>query len=432
MRHALPSFVPCERIRRRDLGLGEYYPRFMAQGMHDVDEARASRQLDGVLETVGMDCNPGYGRSREAIPRDESVFRRARAAASLCAFPPAALLAGRRADRQRWTDRHAETDTKPPKPPHARSSRLSRRHVSKFKRALAASGGADAKVAKKQKTSASADPARAPDPAAAVRAAMAAAKARGGGVVGGGDAVKRAPSSSSGSGNARKLAPASETEVLDVLARFRARDFLRLFGFPGAPVDDRGKCDWKTHPVSKAGDVALRAKLLGMRLDPDAPGAHPLAREARDAVEEAARLLDDKETKRDVLTLAVRRRVDEMRRQNVGDVRGGYVSVTGVHYAAGAAAAQVADYKADDAGEGPAMNPAARARAGAAAAEKRGVGGDRTGDSTAPRDGPTDDAPAASALSPPAPRATDAKAPKVDLGSIRDKLKKKRTAPRFA
>ena len=31
----------------------------MAQGMHDVDEARASRQLDGVLETVGMDCNPG-------------------------------------------------------------------------------------------------------------------------------------------------------------------------------------------------------------------------------------------------------------------------------------------------------------------------------------------------------------------------------------
>jgi len=47
---------------RRDLGLEEYYPRFMAQGLDDVEEARTSRTLDSVLETVGMDCNPGYGR----------------------------------------------------------------------------------------------------------------------------------------------------------------------------------------------------------------------------------------------------------------------------------------------------------------------------------------------------------------------------------
>jgi len=32
----------------------------MAQGMDDVDEVRTSRQLDTVIETVGMDCNPGY------------------------------------------------------------------------------------------------------------------------------------------------------------------------------------------------------------------------------------------------------------------------------------------------------------------------------------------------------------------------------------
>jgi len=37
----------------------------MAQGMDDVEEARTSRQLDSVLETVGMDCNPGYGRDPE-------------------------------------------------------------------------------------------------------------------------------------------------------------------------------------------------------------------------------------------------------------------------------------------------------------------------------------------------------------------------------
>jgi hypothetical protein len=31
----------------------------MAQGLDDVEEARTSRTLDSVLETVGMDCNPG-------------------------------------------------------------------------------------------------------------------------------------------------------------------------------------------------------------------------------------------------------------------------------------------------------------------------------------------------------------------------------------
>lgn len=40
----------------------------MAQGMDDVDEVRTSRQLDTVLETVGMDCNPGYVWS---LPRSE-------------------------------------------------------------------------------------------------------------------------------------------------------------------------------------------------------------------------------------------------------------------------------------------------------------------------------------------------------------------------
>ena len=227
------------------------------------------------------------------------------------------------------------------------------------------------------------------------------------------------------------------------MARFRARDFLRLLGFPGAPVDDRGRCDWKTHPVSKPGDVALRAKLLTMRLDPESAGAHALAGEARDAVCETLRLLDDKETKREILTLATRRRVDEMRAKNIGDVRGGYVSATGVHYAAGAAAAAVSDYKADDAGEGPAMNPAARIRAGAAAVEKGlGSGIDESGGSDRiekhdTRDtrvnvdvGPADDTDAVAPKS--ATQRTSATArPKTDLGSIRDKLKKKKGAPRF-
>ena len=329
-----------------------------------------------------------------------------------------------------------------------------RRHVSKFKRALAkfelgaATGGSGAdgdspsRRVKKQKTSSSSgnDPALALDPAAAVRAAMAAAKARGGGVVGGGDAVKRAPGSSSGgpgfyggSNTTARLAAASEAEVLEILSRFKARDFLSLLGFPGAPVDDRGKCDWKTHPVSKPGDVALRAKLLTLRLDPSLPGAHSAAKEARDAVAYVLKQLDDKETKKEILTNAVRRRVEQMRRENIGDVRGGYVSVTGVHYAAGAAAAQVSDYKADDAGEGPAMNPAARLRAGRSAVEKLGVGGDGTENRSVPVDRPDDvDGPTDVGTLPRRPSATaKAAKPKVDLGSIRDKLKKKKAGPRF-
>lgn len=48
----------------------------MAQGMDDVDEARTSRQLDSVLETVGMDCNPGYGRGTQMRSlNDRRVFR---------------------------------------------------------------------------------------------------------------------------------------------------------------------------------------------------------------------------------------------------------------------------------------------------------------------------------------------------------------------
>ena len=306
------------------------------------------------------------------------------------------------------------------------------------------------------------------DPAAAVAAAMAAAKARGGGVVGGGDAVKRAPGSGSGGarallvsgrgpagpgpgpGGKTSLAAASEAEVLDVLARFRARDYLRLLGLPGAPVDDRGRCDWKTHPVSKPGDVALRAKLLQMRLDPESAGAHPLAAEARRAVCETLRLLDDKETKREILTLATRRRVDEMRAKNIGDVRGGYVSATGVHYAAGAAAAAIADYKTDDAGEGPAMNPAARIRAGAAAVEKGlGSGGLGSGIESSGGSGRIDERDAravgvgvdvgvgpADGTDAAAPRPEERTSgpparPKTDLGSIRDKLKKKKGGPRF-
>ena len=272
------------------------------------------------------------------------------------------------------------------------------------------------------------------DPAEAVRAAMAAARARGGGSFGGGNPPENArrrtmfEGSSMKNGNAGNygLESCSESEVLALLRKFRSNDFLGVLGFPGAPVDDRGRCDWKNHPVYKPGDVAMRSKVLSLRLDPNAKGAHALASEARSAVLETAERLLDPEKRKTVLTLAARERVDEMRARNVGDVRGGYVSMTGVHYAAGAAAARIAS---DDAlrgtGEGPAVDPARRRRPVAAGAETerpgepRNVAGTAAGDRTGevewnPESGST--------------RGTKTA---VDLGSVRDKLKKKKKTPRF-
>ena len=191
---------------------------------------------------------------------------------------------------------------------------------------------------------------------------MAAAKARGGGVVGGGDAVKRVPGFRFRRGaRASFLRARTRPRRLVPRRRFRGGGAGCLGAFSRARLPAPSRLSRRARgrprrvrledaPGFKTGDVALRAKLLTMRLDPELAGAHPPAAEARGAVCETLKLLDDKETKREILTNATRRRVDEMRAKNIGDVRGGYVSATGVHYAAGAAAAAVSDYKADDAG----------------------------------------------------------------------------------
>ena len=61
LRMIIPVHVspPRRPPRRSDLGLREYYPRFAAQGVETVDDLSRERKLDDLLETVGMDCNPG-------------------------------------------------------------------------------------------------------------------------------------------------------------------------------------------------------------------------------------------------------------------------------------------------------------------------------------------------------------------------------------
>ena len=102
----------------------------------------------------------------------------------------------------------------------------------------------------------------------------------------------------------------------------------------------------------------MRAKVMALRADPERC-SHPLAAAARDAIHAAVESLTDRDARKDALTRAVRRRVEEMRRDGVGDVAGGYVSSTGVHYAAGAAASETANYKPDGDAHGPTTNPAA-------------------------------------------------------------------------
>ena len=111
--------------------------------------------------------------------------------------------------------------------------------------------------------------------------------------------------------------------------------------------------------------------------------------------------------------------------------------MTGIHHAAGAAAASAADFRreTDANAVGPATNPAMRAAsayASASAADharggEEGGGGGR-GDANGIGGGDEDDPRGRKTMVP-----ANATAGKVDLGSIRDKLKKKAggARPRF-
>ena len=188
---------------------------------------------------------------------------------------------------------------------------------------------------------------------------MAAARARGGG---GETRPVRPPTTTTTTtpsvSAANRLDVASAAELETIVDNHRRGDELALLGLPPAPVDLHGKVDWSTHPVSRMGEVAMRAKVMALRADP-VRCRHPLAADAVAAVDAAVAALTDRDARKDALTRAVRRRVEEMRRDGVGDVAGGYVSSTGVHYAAGAAASETANHAPDGDAHGPATKPGA-------------------------------------------------------------------------
>ena len=168
-----------------------------------------------------------------------------------------------------------------------------------------------------------------------------------------------------------------------------------------------------------------------MRLEPSRCH-HPLASEAYECALDAARALQGKDSRRKILTLAVQRRIEDMRKKGEGDVEGGYVSMTGVHYAAGAAASAVANYRGEDEGaHGPALKPAAagggggggvRIKPSAAAMAAGGASVDGT------HGGASSVASVPGAMR---PRGEGEARVKVDLGGIRDKLKAAKKRPKF-
>ena len=144
----------------------------MAQGMDDVDEVRTSRQLDTVLETVGMDCNPGYVVPPE-MRSDEinhhvvfffGVFRDVRADSPRDRHGALVFLSSRETKRAVFSDTHNITMTDArdlnPKP------LFTHRHDSSFKRALAES---DRGIFFKKKSAGSDLPDRARSPARRAR-----------------------------------------------------------------------------------------------------------------------------------------------------------------------------------------------------------------------------------------------------------------------
>ena len=197
-----------------DVGLGEYAPRFIEQGVDTVEDLRYERDLDSLVEDVGLE------------------------------------------DAHATTFREALT------------------------RALASEdGGKETK-----KASTPVEPTK-DDLAKAVAASVAASKAR----QRGGD---EAETSSVGAGFVRmsgaktsdyapklaldgavredvnaRMGLATEREIEDILRRHAEKDFLSLLNLREVPIDSMGRVEWAGHEAMKSNEIAMRCKLLTLRLD---------------------------------------------------------------------------------------------------------------------------------------------------------------------
>ena len=262
------------------IALAPYAARFVEQGIDALEDLRYERDLDGLLEDVGL------------AGADADAFRKA------------------------------------------------------LKQALAGDGGETTK----SKTSAK------DDLAAAVKASLANSRARQG--------LAESSSERGGGGGMRPSGPrhgdapppmradvdvmsdvnarmglATGTEIEMILSAHAKRDFLTLLSLREVPIDALGKVEWAGHEAMKVNEIAMRCKVLSLRLD-SSRNSHPKAPLAARAVHNALELMSNKETRRVILTEAVRRKVDELRASGATSLEGGYVTLTGIHFGAGATASR--------------------------------------------------------------------------------------------
>ena len=140
--------------------------------------------------------------------------------------------------------------------------------------------------------------------------------------------------------NAR-MGVATGEEIEEILRAHEARDFLRLLKLREVSIDHVGRVDWAGHEAMKTNEIAMRCKLLSLRLDASR-NSHPKASLAQRAVKNVLDLLSHNDTRREFLTIAVRKRVDELRAEGKLSP-GGHVTITGVHYGSGATATRAAE-----------------------------------------------------------------------------------------
>jgi hypothetical protein len=149
----------------------------------------------------------------------------------------------------------------------------------------------------------------------------------------------------------KNIAPFEREEVEKIIALCEEKKYFALFKLPKAPVDElTGKCEWRSHPATSGNAVLLESKMMQLRLTRtitvDA-SLSDVCERCEEEIRKVTRIFSDQKLRNAILKREVERRVEELIAEGHDDLEGGFVTVTGIHYGTGAAAAA-----AKEAGEG--------------------------------------------------------------------------------
>ena len=168
----------------------------------------------------------------------------------------------------------------------------------------------------------------------------------------------------------KNIDPFEREEVEKIIALCEEKKYFALFKLPKAPVDElTGKCEWRSHPATSGNAVLLESKMMQLRLTRtktvDA-SLSDVCERCEEEIRKVTRIFSDQKLRNAILKREVERRVEELIAEGHDDLEGGFVTVTGIHYGTGAAAAAAKEagegYSDLYAGEGPRASSAPGAR----------------------------------------------------------------------